>query len=223
MLKIMRSHKFFTVFLLSAITIMISVAFIFWGIGPKDNPSATFVAQINGERITLDQFWRAYDNEYNSLKEQYPDPKEIEKRDLEDRVLARLINTRVLLVAARRAGVTVTEKELQEAIKNKPYFQKNGVFDRNVYIRRLKFNRLTPQAYENSLRNDMIITKMSRLIAETAELSPDELKILDSIKGGNREQLAEIFRSTKSNRMINAYIEAIKRQLKITVNRDLIS
>ncbi|NOZ68337.1 MAG: hypothetical protein GXP46_03640 [Deferribacteres bacterium] len=52
MLKIMRSHKFFTVFLLSAITIMISIAFIFWGIGPKDNPSVTFVAQINGERIT---------------------------------------------------------------------------------------------------------------------------------------------------------------------------
>ncbi len=223
MLKIMRSHKFFTVFLLSAITIMISIAFIFWGIGPKDNPSVTFVAQINGERITLDQFWRAYDNAYDDLKKQYPDPEDINKRELQDSVLARMINTRVLIIAARRAGITVSEKELQEAIKNQPFFQRDGVFDPDIYKRKLKFNRLTPQAYESSLRNDMLITKMTRLITETVELSPDELKIIDSIKGDNKEQLSEVFRAAKGNQMISAYIEAIKRQLDIKVNRDIIS
>ncbi len=223
MLKIMRSHKFFTVFLLSAITIMISVAFIFWGIGPKDNPSATFVAQINGERITLDQFWRTYDNDYEELKKQYTDPGEIDKSDLKERVLARMINTRVLLIAARRAGITVTEKELRQAIKNQPFFQRNGVFDPEIYKRKLKFSRLTPQAYESSVRTNMILTRMTRLISETTELSPDELKIIDSIKGGNKEQLSEVFRATRSNQMINAYIEAIKRQLDIKINRELIS
>jgi hypothetical protein len=90
MLKIMRSNKFFSVFLLTAITIMLTVAFIFWGIGPKDNPQAQFVAEINGDRIMLDEYYRAYDNEYRRLKDQYSD-EEIEKMNIPDRVINSLI------------------------------------------------------------------------------------------------------------------------------------
>lgn len=223
MLKIMQGNKFFTVFLLSAITIMITIAFVFWGIGPNENISVSVVAEIEGEKITLEEFWRAYDNEYDRVKDQYPDPEEIKKLNLEDRILSSLVDRRVLLIAAEDAGINVSEKELQEAIINTPYFQRNGVFDQNVYKRALKLNRITPQTFESSIKNDMIITKISRLIGETSELSKEELKILDSIKGGNNKQLAEIFRSNKSRQTVAAYIESIKRQLDITINRDLIS
>lgn len=223
MLKIMGSHKFFTVFVLSAITIMISVAFIFWGIGPKDNPQIAYVAQIEDHRITLDEYWRVYDNEYRKLGEQYSDPEEIKQLNLEDRVLHSLVDRAVLLIAAEKAGITVTEKELQETIMNTEYFQRNGVFDPNVYKRALKLSRLTPRAYESGLRKDMIIAKMSNLIGETAELTSEELKILDSVKDDNKDQLDRILRSSKSNQTIQAYIESMKRQLDIRINRDLIS
>jgi hypothetical protein len=222
MLKIMRSNKFFSVFLLTAITIMLTVAFIFWGIGPKDNPQAQFVAEINGDRIMLDEYYRAYDNEYRRLKDQYSD-EEIEKMNIPDRVINSLVSRRVLLIAAERAGITVSEKELQNAIVNEPAFQRNGVFDVNVYERRLKLNRLSPQTYESVLTRDMIITKMSRLIGETAELSQDEAKMLDTVKGGNKAQLTQIFLASKSNQVINAYIQSLKRQLDITIRRDLVS
>jgi len=74
MLKIMQSHKFFTVFVLSAITIMISVAFIFWGIGPKDSAQVTYVASVENEKIPLDEYWRAYDNEVKRLKKENKSP-----------------------------------------------------------------------------------------------------------------------------------------------------
>ncbi len=223
MLKIMRSHKFFSVFLLTAITIMIIISFVFWGIGPKDNPTVAVAAQVEDIKISLDEYWRVYDNEYKRLREQYPDEEEIEKLNVPSVVINSLINRTVLLIAAQKAGITVTENELQEAIINTPYFQRDGVFDQNVYKRALKLSRITPQMFESGLRNDMIITKMSQLIGETAELSSEELKILDTIKGGNKEQLTEVFRSTKSNQTINAYIESIKRQLTITINQDIIS
>ena len=223
MLKIMQSHKFFTVFVLSAITIMISVAFIFWGIGPKDKAQVTFVASVGDEKITLDEYWRAYDNEVKRLKEQNKSTEEIEKLNLKDRILATLVNRAVLVAAAPKAGITVSEKELQEAIINAPYFQRNGVFDPEVYKRALKLNRLTPQTFENSIRNDIIISKMSNLIGETAELSSEELQILESMNVENKDQLRSIFRSSKSNQTIQAYIESIKRQMDIQINRDLIS
>lgn len=223
MLKIMQSHKFFTVFVLGAITIMISVAFIFWGIGPKDNAQVAFLASVEDEKITLDEYWRAYDNEVNRFKEQNKSPEEIEKLNLKDRVLTTLVNRLVLVAAAHKAGITVTEKEIQEAIINTPYFQRNGVFDPEVYKRALKLNRLTTQSFENSMRNDLIISKMSNLIGETAELSSEELQILESMNVENKDQLRSIFRSSKSSQTIQAYIESIKRQMDITVNRDLIS
>jgi len=221
MLKIMQSHKFFSVFLLSAITIMISVAFVFWGIGPKDNPQVRFVAEVEGDRILLDEYYRAYDNEYRRLKEQYSD-EEIEKMNMPDRIIDSLISRRVLLIAAERAGITVSEKELQDVIVNNPGFQRDGVFDVNVYERRLTLNRLSPQIYESALTSDLTVAKISKLIGETVELSSEEATMLDTVQGDNKAQLTQIFLSSKTNQVVTAYIESIKRQLDITIRRDLV-
>lgn len=222
MLKIMRGHKFFSVFLLTAITVMIIISFVFWGIGPKDNPSLSIVARIEGERITLNEYWQAYDDEYKRVREIYSDEEAIKKLNLKDRVLENLIDRKVLLIAAQRAAIEVTDKELQDAIVNIPYFQQNGVFDHNIYMRALRLNRMTPQMFEEELKNDLILTKMTRLIGETAELTAAEIKILDSIKEG-RESLTETFHATKRSQVIKAYVEGLKRQMKIKVNSELIS
>ncbi len=223
MLKIMRHSKFFTVFILGAITIMISIAFVFFGIAPPENNTKAFAAQIEDEKITMEQFWRANDNEYEKAREQYPNPEDIKKLNLEQRVLSSLVDRKVLLIAARKAGLKVTENELQKTILSVPLFQKDGGFNEEIYRNYLRIRRDSPQNFEERLKNDMLISKMSRLISETSELSSEEMKILDSIKGGNKEQLSEIFRSQKSNQTIKAYIESIKKQLDITINTDLIS
>ena len=219
----MRHSKFFTVFLLSAITIMISIAFVFWGIAPPENSTKNFIAVIEDEKITMEQFWRAYDIKFQEAREKYSNPEDIEKLNLEEAVLSTMVDRKVLMIAAQKAGLKVTEKELQETILTFPIFQKDGVFNEDIYRNFLRIRRQTPQYFEYQLKNDILISKMSRLIGETAELSSEELKILDSIKGGNKKQLASIFRSTKSNQIIKAYVESIKRKLDITVNIDLIS
>ena len=38
--------------------------------------------------------------------------------------------------------------------------------------------RMNPQAFEASVKDDLIIARMTRLIGETAELTADELKII---------------------------------------------
>ncbi len=211
-------------FVLAIITGIISIAFIFTGVtGPGDNASIEYVAEIEGQSITIEQYWRSYDSEVKRLKDQGTKQEDIDKLQLENRVLKRLVDREAILFAAMQAGISISESELQAAILNTPYFQKNGVFDNTVYARALKLNRLTPKVFEASLRHDMIISKMSRIIGETAELSPEELKIIESIQGGNKEQLIRVFRSNKSNQAINAYLESVKRQMDITINRDLIS
>jgi peptidyl-prolyl cis-trans isomerase D len=221
MLQIMRSHKFFTVFLLGGITIIIIIVFIFWGIGPQQNPSTAIVAKVGNERITLAEYERAYANAYRRAWETYKDEEQIEKLNLKQRVIEELIDNLVLMLVAERAGIRVTKEELREVILNEPAFQINGIFSKEVYERRLKLNRMTPAMFENSIKNELLLNKIRRLISETTELSPEEKNMLESIKG-DKGQLADIFLFSKRELAIKAYIEALKRQMDITINRDII-
>ena len=225
MLKIMGHHKFFSVFLLGAVTFMIIVTFVFWGIGKGGGPSsgkAGIVAEIKGEPISIEEFWRTYDNEYKRVRERYPNEEEIKKLNLKENVLNALIDRKVVVMAAQEAGITVTEQELQNEILQLPYFQRNGVFDQKIYERSLQLNRLTPQTFEEQLKNDMLFTKMSRMIQETVEFTAAEMQTIDSLKQANN-QIADAFRASKNNQALKAYVEGIKRNMEIKVNKDLIS
>jgi len=225
MLKIMGSHKFFSVFVLGAVTFMIIITFVFWGIGPDGGPSsgrAGILAEIEGESIPVEEFWRVYDNEYKRAREIYPDEEEIKKLNLKENVLNSLIDRKVIVMAAQAAGITVTEQELQKEILQLPYFQRNGAFDQNIYERSLQLNRLTPQTFEEQLKNDLIFSKMSRLIQETVEFTATEMQTIESLKQANN-QIAEAFRNSKNNQALKAYVEGIKRKMEIKVNRDLIT
>jgi len=222
MLRIMRSHKFFTVFLLGAITIMIIIVFVFWGIGPQSNPASVTVAQIGNKRIPFAEYQRVYELAYRRAREIYRDEEEIKKLNLKEQVINELIDNTVLMTAAKNAGINVTEEELQEAIINEPAFQIDGVFDREVYMRRLKLNRITPQMYESVLKNELLLNKMRRLIGETAVLTEEEIKILNLIEG-DKDQLFRTLSFTKRELAVKAYIEGLKRQIKITINKEFIS
>jgi peptidyl-prolyl cis-trans isomerase D len=201
---------------------MIIIVFVFWGIGPQLNPSNVIVAQAGNERIPFAEYKRAYDVAYRRIREIYQDEEKIKEIDLKKMVLNELIDNMVLMAATKNAGITITREELQEAIINEPAFQIDGVFDREVYMRRLKLNRITPQMYENALKNELLLNKMRRLIGETAVLTEEEIKILNLIEG-DKDQLSRTLSFTKRELAIKAYIEGLKRQMKITINKEFAS
>jgi peptidyl-prolyl cis-trans isomerase D len=217
MLKIMRSNKIFTVFFLGVITVLITIVFVFWGIGPQQNPSSVIVAEVSKSKITYPEYDRAYQIAYRRASETYESVEEIEKLNLRTRVLDELIDERVLMITAERSGITVTDDELRKAVMSEPAFQKDGAFDKKLYTRRLKLNRMTPSMFESQLRNDLIMNKIRRLIGETAELGVEEARMLESVKD-NKQQLTQAFLAAKRQMAVKAYVEGLKRQMKITVN-----
>ncbi len=218
----MRSNKFFTVFLLGGVSIMITIVFIFWGIGPQQNPSESVVAKVEDSKISFSEYDRAYQIAYRRAREMYEDEKQIENLNLRTTVLDELINGRVLAMTAEKAGIHVTEEELQKAIMSEPAFQKDGVFNKGIYERRLKLNRMNPSMFESQLRNDLLLNKMRRLLGETAELGAEEMGILETVKG-DQDQFRSAFLAAKRNLAIKAYVEGLKRRMVITVNDQFIS
>src|SRR5512139_950627 len=119
MLQAMRKHaKFFYV-----LFFIVILSFVFWGVGGLDQPTAVTVAEIGKEKITVEEYWRAYERvraAYRDMLRTQFDEEMEKKLRLKETVLDNLIEDRVLLVMARSLGITVTDKELQDVLTTDP-------------------------------------------------------------------------------------------------------
>jgi hypothetical protein len=224
MLRAMRKHAKYFYFLF----FMIIISFIGWGVGRVDKTGgAEIVAEVGKYKITTEEYWRTYDRLSLFYKELYKDKfdEEMEKKmNLKENVLDSMINERVLLIAAKEAGIDISDEELQESITHEPAFMTNGVFDKNLYLNRLRLNRMTPEAYESSKRQELILNKMNHLI----ELSIDVKDVGSDIPqtSGNEQvakMISEAMKKDFKEKAVKSYIEGLKKQIKIKINKQLIA
>ena len=224
MLKAMRKHAryFYVLFFI------VILSFIFWGVGTVDKTGKTeIVAEIGNYKITTDEYWKTYDRIYRFYRELYKDKfdEETEKKlNLKENVLDSMINERVLLIAAKEMGIGVSDDELQESVAKEPAFMKNGSFDKDLYLNRLRLNRITPEAFENAKRQELTLSKMNRLI----ELSVDATDIdaqLPLTSGDEQSQnmIRQAMLSDKKEKAVKSYIEGLKKEIKIKINKQLIA
>ncbi len=113
MLKMMRHHaKYFYV-----LFFIVILSFIFWGVGTVDKTSSGgIVAEVGKQKITQEDYYRAYDNAFKFYKDLYKEKfdEEMQKQlNLKNSVLDSLIGNRVLLLAAAENGIKVSDEELQ--------------------------------------------------------------------------------------------------------------
>lgn len=221
MLQFMRKHaKFFYVFFF-----LIIISFIFFYVGPIDKQGIVPIAEIGNDRIMPDEYWRTYDRVRDTYREQYKEKfnEEMEKKlKLREKVLDAMIDEKILLVAAEKMGIRVSDEELREAIMNDQAFMKDNVFSEEVYYRRLHLNRLTVEQFEGSMRKMLAANKAKRLISESVELTADDMK---QIKGD--EQTVRILMNlallAKKEKAIKSYVEGMKKLIKIRINFEQIA
>jgi peptidyl-prolyl cis-trans isomerase D len=222
MLKLMRHHaKYFYV-----LFFVVILSFLFWGVGTVDKTSSGgIVAEVGKYKITQEEYFRAYDNAFKFYKDLYKEKfdEELQKKlKLKDTVLDSLIGNRVLLLAAAENGIKVSDEELNQAIMNEPAFLKNGAFDKQVYENTLRLSRLTPEVYESMKRQELIITRMRRLIELSA--APPVIDLANvSADERTLKALKDAMLNDAKDKTVKAYIEGYKKTLKIKEYRQLIS
>jgi len=213
MLKAMRKHaKFFYVFFF-----MIIISFIFWGVGTVDKTTAVPLAEVGKEKIMLEEYWASYDRArefYRNISKGAFTEEMEEKLNLKQKVLDSLINEMVLMAEAKKAGIRVSDEELEEAIINDPAFTRDGRFNKDVYIRTVQINRMTPEYFELMKRKELTLSKMHRLIGESVDLTDERMK---------DPAMAQALLSRLRELAVKSYVEGLKKQMKIKVNQQLIS
>jgi peptidyl-prolyl cis-trans isomerase D len=221
MLKMMRHHaKYFYV-----LFFIVILSFIFWGVGTVDQTSnGGIVAEVGKQKITQEDYYRAYDNAFKFYKDLYKEKfdEEMQKQlNLKNSVLDSLIGNKVLLLAAAENGIKVSDEELHAAIINEPAFMKNGVFDNQIYQNTLRLSRITPEAYESMKRQELVIARMTRLI-ELSAAPP----VVDLGTGSDEQTiraLKDAMMNDAKDKAVRAFVNGYKKSIKIKENRQFIS
>jgi peptidyl-prolyl cis-trans isomerase D len=176
MLGLMRKHA--TSWLIKVALFAIVIVFIFWGGYSYTERRASRVAAVNGSYIGIREYQSTYNSLVEQMRRQFGDQFSTdlaEALNLKGQALERLINRRLLLAEARKLDLEISREELQQAIVSYQAFQTNGRFDPLRYQRTLSYLRLTPQEFEASQSEDLLIGKVQSFIARGAKVLDSEV------------------------------------------------
>ena len=136
------------------------------------------VAEVGDRRITRGEWDLAYENLLNVYRRVYQDrlsEEMVKQLRLREAALDNLINTEIQLQEARRWGLEVSDDELRERVRSMPYFQRDGRFAKDLYLRLLQLNRMTPADFERQQRDEMLVGAFQNFIRGTVKVSEQEL------------------------------------------------
>lgn len=178
MLKILRDKKNAKMIWI-ILTILILPAFLLWGTGSstrnKYRGEAGFAGKVSGKQVPMLEFQNALEATRNYAVIQFGDNlSEIQKYiDFESQAWERII----LLAEAKRRKITSGDKEVIEAVKTYPIFQRDGLFNNQMYqwMLRYAFNTQA-RIFEEQIRQNVILSKLYKEITDGVIISENEIK-----------------------------------------------
>jgi len=177
MLQLMRKHA--KSWLMKVILGIIIVVFVFYFGAMRGRQQTETIAVIDGVRLTYAEFSKEYQKIIDSYRQRYGETLTDDMlKQLNPRKLAfdNLTNQIILLGKADEFRLDASEEEFTADILSIPSFQVEGKFNKVLYERLLRRNRITPEEFETSHRKMLKIGKLERLIKESVKVSEKEVR-----------------------------------------------
>lgn len=187
------------------ILILIVVPFALWGIESyfSGGSGDDWVAKVGDLKISRQQFANVLQDEIERLRQTQGagfDATQTQTPQFRQQVLDGLVERDALIQAAQQAGLVAPDAQVAGIIAQVPAFQDNGKFSRKLYEQMLAARGLTPQHFENQLRQDILVEtwqspivagewvppalvdRMAALLAQQREISWSDVKVADFAK-----------------------------------------
>ncbi len=181
MLKAMRKNvKSLAPTLWLVIAAFIITIFAVWGgAGHLGEARATkTIATVKREKISVDYYYQNLMQRLEMMKNEFQEINRnlIQQLNIPQQVLEQIIQQTILLQKAKEMGIDATPEELREKITSYPVFQKDGKFiGYENYKRILEWNRISVPKFEESIKQDIIIEKVIKVITAGITITPEEL------------------------------------------------
>ncbi len=221
MLKSLRKHAryFYVLF------VLVILSFVLWVPGMNQDggqDASQPIASIGDDVITQEEFWRSYDNAQDLYRDLYKEKfdEQMQQRLKRD-VLGGLLQGRILMAAAAKSGISVSDQEINDAITTDPNFMRDGVFSVDVYRNVLRLNRMNPAFYEDAKRKELLVRKMRSVYEHAVDLVPVELSGVEE-DNELREALEDTLLGEKQQGALLSFVNAYKKRLNLEVNENLL-
>lgn len=169
---------------------VIIVAFMFAGLGPSSRQDAgsRVVAEVGGVDILVEDYEELYRRRLefyrNSMGDKLTD-EFIESLGLRAQAIDALVDRVLVQLAAKAEGIKAGKGEIQDRILRMEVFQREGVFDRDLYLAVLSSNRIKPAAFEHSIKEDILASKIQAMMASEVIVTEDDIR--DAFQSSNKE------------------------------------
>lgn len=168
MLRSMRKHG--SRWVLGFLVVIISVVFVFtFGFSNKQ-AGDKIVAEVGPIKISAAEYRDAYLNTANTYRRLYGDKFDEKAMRLREMVMNQLVDKHLLLRKAQDMGLTVSDKEFYEGLGRMGLVDKNGQFDRDLYMEFLRRQNMEPKTFEDSQKQAMTIAKLVNIIEDNGPL-----------------------------------------------------
>ncbi|MFQ5915973.1 MAG: SurA N-terminal domain-containing protein [Nitrospinota bacterium] len=179
MLKFMR--KYGSSWFIKIILLMIIVTFVgFFGWTAVQGPfTRDVVATVDGEPVSLGEYQNAFRRTYELFQRVYGDTLDeamVNRLQIPRQALETVVRSRIQVRQAHLAGLRVSDEELSRHIRRQPAFQRNGRFDRALYLDALRRNRVPVAAYEAEQRLNLLLSKIEAIIRDGVKVAPAEVE-----------------------------------------------
>jgi len=181
MLKSMRRNKqFLKVFLWAVIATFIVSIFVYFGASGQlgEEGRGGTLAFIGKHKISQDAYTAALRQRIEAMRKQYPDLNKtlIQQLNLPQQTLEEMVTQTLLLDLAKAMNLAATDAEILDKIHSYPVFQRDGKFvGADEYRRILNWNRISISDFESSLRTEVLLTKVVRVLTSGVAVIPDEI------------------------------------------------
>lgn len=143
--------------------LLIIPSFVMFGIEgySRFNDRAAAVARVDGQKITQAEWDEAHKREVDRIRAQMPgvDPKLLDSVDARMATLERLLNERVIAVAAQKQLLVTSDARLARALQQDPTIAglraADGKLDMERYRQLAASQGMTPEMFENQVRADL--------------------------------------------------------------------
>ncbi len=156
----------------------IGTIFYSWGMGGASGSGGGAIATVQDAKISQVEYERTFNNLMNFYREQFGSQFSeslIEKLDLKTQALDVLVQKKLLLIKANELNIKVSDAEVIDRINGLPAFQKDKIFNNTAYQNFLKYKRLTPNEFEESQRESLLLEKIENLIKANVKVSPSDV------------------------------------------------
>ncbi|MDQ1278357.1 MAG: peptidyl-prolyl cis-trans isomerase [Thermodesulfobacteriota bacterium] len=176
MLELMRKHA--RNWIMKVLLAIIIIVFVFYFGSMTGRHKADAIATVDGKIITYLEYEKGYRelvDLYNRRSGGRLTEEMMKALNLKQQALDKLVYQAILIKKAQDLKVKVTDEEIKEFISSLPAFQRNGVFDDRQYQQMLRYNKITPEDFENEQRKSLLIMKLEDLLRDGVHVSDQEV------------------------------------------------